>query len=922
VPEVTIDDYIKAVSENIRGNLRTARYKCLSSLLTSLGESCIADEVGLIERVSDDFYARIRRSIPFTSPSQFMNRVGTSESLTAILNEAEKQNQPFVRTFPPCEDTALGVKAADSWDWIIVVPVWPSSNWADSADTRYWLYLWTPRLFGFVHPELKDALKFANEFPALGVEWFGWKHNRLAYRNHVIHMSLRKQSRFGGDTERASRVADAFHETIVRPVLPSQIAKVMRSLVSTIDKSDAPSRVRGISECIKHFNDIIKCAMPCDQTGNNSCNGCSQGCPQGGYIQSVRVVAEITVWETGFWKEHDQFASAETTGENSTDQQNYKQYFWDAVQSLKSCAQLLDGYSKSEESYQTEPTHSLVLDVGKLFNEHPHTRERLLIRFFLARAIHESIERFEKRWGGDASRATSCELQLLANYAELAVLLIADNEWSPEAIRNLIRVISDYGHQILGVSPVVDLGRHLRQTLRGESALYTLKKRYRDHFFHTIEVCLIGFAFLKSRPEGGDASTLSELLTSRCQAWNSSSPAKPKTDVPDYVPASESELLAQWWVAATIHDTAYGIDVLKSTLDLLTFFSNHDGISDFRKNVTSEVKVLHGKLRKVAPELELDPTLEKGDHGVIAANHLYQSLRRNDPQLAKAYLPAIRAIAFHNTKYPEVDAARDPIAALLILCDTVQDWGRSQLGYDRSATVVLSRLVSSAGTPNDEQFGPVREFAFSVSPQPERAVLPKLDESGFPRPVPGWKPAEHVWASNEGRPQFKVTLDYGSRAGDGTGIFFNWADTTFNLRRVDYRPWGLDIRVCHRLAFDPRVRSSKINELAQFVSREELGFIEPWIRTAAERDPGRPVCHQIEKENSRIRETLTFNLLALSEAFKSGDRLIYGTLGAFEEAMSRMPVPAHLVDCQEPQQRPPVVLTKFAEPDGATSSTT
>jgi len=916
--ESTLENYIRFGSDKIRANLRLARYQCLSSLLTDLGEMCCADEVGLIERVADDFYARVRRSIPLDSTSQFMARVGTSESLTAILNEAEKQNKPFVRSFPPCEDSSLGVKPAETWDWIVVVPVWPSSHWADTSDTRYWLYLWTPRLFGFVHPELKDALSFAEDFHAIGVEWFGWKHNRLAYRNHVIHMSLKKLNPFSTVRDRAFPVEVAFHDSIVRPVLPSQIAKVMRSLVSAIAKSEAPSRVRGIRDCLKHFNAIIDRAVTCKPGNARECLGCKLSCPQQGYIRPMRVVAEVIVWETGFWKEHDQFSGVmandgfSPTAESSEDQLEYKKLFQDAVDSLKSCAQLLDGYSRGDESYQTEPTHSLVLNVAKLFNEHPHTRERMLIRFFLARAIPETLEMFERRWDGDFSRATSCELQLLANYAELAVLLITDNEWTPEAIRNLIRVVADYGHQVLGVPAIVDLGRHLRQTLRGESALYTLKKRYRDHFFHTIEVCLIGFAFLKSRTDAASSPTVGELILSRSRAWVEKSHLV-NGDSVCYCPKSEKDFLAQWWVAALIHDTAYGIDVLKSTLDLLSFFSNHDGMTDFHKKVTSEVELLHEKLRKIAPELKEDPTIKKGDHGVIAANHLYQSLCRNGGTLAKDYLPAVRAIAFHNTKYPEVNAARDPVAALLILCDTVQDWGRSQLGYDRSATVVLSRLVSSAGTPSDEQFGPVREFSFSVTPDPEEASLPVLDQEGFPRPVPAWKPAEHIWANLHGRPQFKVTLDYGSRAGEGPGIFFNWADTTFNLRRVDYRPWDLDIRVCHRISFDPRTRPSKFNELAQFVNREELGFMEPWVRMAAERLEERALCHQIEKENGQIRETLTFNLLKLSEVYADGNKLIHGSLGAFEDALKRMPVPPHLVDCQEPLQRPPVVLKKFAD---------
>jgi len=177
----------------------------------------------------------------------------------------------------------------------------------------------------------------------------------------------------------------------------------------------------------------------------------------------------------------------------------------------------------------------------------------------------------------------------------------------------------------------------------------------------------------------------------------------------------EMELLAKWWVASLVHDTAYGIDIFDGTLKLLEFFNSHSEIKNFVGGSRSIVAKLAEPLQKLAKELGSDNSLKKGDHGVIAAASLDEILKKLGPKTHEQFTPSVRAIAFHNTRHPAVNAGRDPIAALLILCDTVQEWGRSSLGFDRSPAVLLSRMMESSLTPPEEQFGPVKRFgAFST----------------------------------------------------------------------------------------------------------------------------------------------------------------------------------------------------------------
>ena len=894
---------IITIANGIRHSLRDSRFECLASLLCRLGEDFWADEIGLLERFEGEDRVRIKRRVKRSVDTSFDDRVldpessadivqGADSALSLICTAAENPSKPFFRYFDNGETVeSLGIRATRSWDWILVVSVWPSPHWLAHQQSRYWLYVWTPRRF--LGPGIGDGKHLAEELLSLGSEWFGWKHNRLAFREQLLQ----------NPSNAPQDVVNALERTIVRPVLPIHMSKVLRALIKA-----SPKGMLGLIEVDKYRNNseqVIRLAEPCANPKllggdapplGHACKGC-ETCPQKDYHDLIRIIAELVVWETGFWR------ATVSTGFRSD---AYLLSTQNAVTALECAAFVLDSNTGDMR---------MRLDVDNVFLGSSHSRERVLLRFFVARAIRDAIIRFRVNWLPDVRRATVGELQYLAELAELAVLLLTDDDWTPDALRNVIRVIAGYGHLVLSVPSIIDLARHLRQTLRGESALYTLKQRYRDHFFHTIEVCLIGFAFLRSRPNGIGENTLAELLPQKCRSWlkaNVSDAHKVNAsheDVQvDFVPTDGQAFLAQWWVASLIHDTAYGIDVLKSTMDLLDFFGNHDAIGDFHRSVAAQIEHLHEDLRSVAPELKDDPTIGKGDHGVIAASHLQQSLQRNDSKLAETYLAAIRAIAFHNTKYPLIDAARDPVAALLILCDTIQDWGRSQLGYDRSATVILSRLVSSAGTPTEEQFGPVKAFSFSMTPAAQVARAPRVIGNGMLPSTAGWEPAEHVWSQSNGEPQLMITLDYSQRACKGTSVFFNWADTTLNLRRVDVRPWGLDLRIRHRLPFTSNGGMPKMQELAQFVYREEIGFIEPWVRLACQQNETRAVCHTLIQQGDDVWETLTFNLLELSRTFADGDRLMLGTLGAFEDAISRMPNPLAPLDTQEPRQRSPVVL--------------
>jgi hypothetical protein len=387
--------------------------------------------------------------------------------------------------------------------------------------------------------------------------------------------------------------------------------------------------------------------------------------------------------------------------------------------------------------------------------------------------------------------------------------------------------------------------------------LHTLKQHYRDHFFHTIEVCLMGFALLQSYPGPSTTERLVQEIINRCLD------AVPGGTAPDEwsknVPKKAEEFLAQWWVASLVHDVGYGVDILKGTLGLLGFLSNDGAVAAFRESVSKSVGELSKALRGLAGELKEGESLGS-DHGVVAGAHLNATLKRMGNRAQQRFQPAIRAIAFHNTREPRVDAGRDPVAALLIMCDSLQEWRRAHLGFSQSAAVVLSRMIEAAAAPVEEQFGPVEQFRFSVG-------------SGGVVDVQGRAHAEHRWESPDA---LEVRLDYNDRVLRDAAVFFLWIDGSYNLQRVDFRPWKLKLEVKYSTPTTARTR--QIDRLADLVRDRGMKYAERWLEVASAGAAGAAVNHSLV---GAARELLVLDLGKLGEEFVNGTPLLGGSTDDF-----------------------------------------
>ncbi len=494
----------------------------------------------------------------------------------------------------------------------------------------------------------------------------------------------------------------------------------------------------------------------------------------------------------------------------------------------------------------------------------------------------------------------------------------------------MIQALAGYVHQVLGVPARLEIDKHLGQTLRGETALHTLKQRYRDHFFHTIEVCLIGHWLLLSRPDPAKKQTLADLLvlkcgkakTARLAALKSRPDEQKKENERWHVPESARDFIANWWLAALSHDTAYGIDVLRGTLDLLSYFQNQKGeaMKGFIGEVKGCIAKLGENLRGLAPEFDADDSIKKGDHGLITGGHLRQSLQNLDLESGKAdaqelYHPAVRAVAFHNTRHPKVVAERDPVAALLILCDTVQDWGRSQLGFTRSPAEVLSRIVEGGATPSDEQFGPVEAFYFAMK---QIAPSPKgMARNGNKRP------RIHKWDKKN---KMEIRLHYApwmtEKPDCREKVFYSWADMTYNLQRVDFSGWGLDLRIVQRTPFAEKWKrelaglpvedqnATELDRLAAMIREQSAwNLLGHWLEEVGRKSEASALAHKVERDwdlEAGCRwEILSFNLCQLGQRFLEKRALMKADVGEFgqivEKWSKRLTTPLE----KQPEQKPP-----------------
>jgi hypothetical protein len=332
----------------------------------------------------------------------------------------------------------------------------------------------------------------------------------------------------------------------------------------------------------------------------------------------------------------------------------------------------------------------------------------------------------------------------LLNSINISFQLLADTGTKENYIDSLIWAVSRYGHEVLGIEPRLDIGSHLLYLARGESALYTLKAYYRDHFFHSVEVCFLGHLIL-------DIMIKSE---GKC-LWKY---------VAEYMHVdSREDVLREWYVAALFHDIGYAIEIFNGVTEAMKFFKNSDGLSIFNNKLTEALSALSTKLNGSFDFTDKDKP--EGDHGIIGAVHvksLIDKISESKPELHD-YSFACSAIANHNHRKNKITFSENPIAFLLILCDTLQEWNRLNFTHSTAPSVMLQRLSSYKSSEGEYYLGPLERVYVNLEKgNMEDDYIAQLDPSTL-----------------------KFTLVYSNDINKDSGVFNLWLDSVCNLQRLD-----------------------------------------------------------------------------------------------------------------------------------------
>jgi hypothetical protein len=140
----------------------------------------------------------------------------------------------------------------------------------------------------------------------------------------------------------------------------------------------------------------------------------------------------------------------------------------------------------------------------------------------------------------------------------------------------------------------------------------------------------------------------------------------------------------QWYLASVYHDVGYPIKNVKKVIATINeSFDYLDIKFDLAGNNSNDRKLnsdtINSHIRELVPTADFNEENDffSENHGIISARillfSLYDRLQNRWNENANE---AIKAIILHTDKIDiQIDA--NPVAALLLICDELQEWGRS-----------------------------------------------------------------------------------------------------------------------------------------------------------------------------------------------------------------------------------------------------
>lgn len=246
------------------------------------------------------------------------------------------------------------------------------------------------------------------------------------------------------------------------------------------------------------------------------------------------------------------------------------------------------------------------------------------------------------------------------------------------------KIIQKYFNYNFGYKDVIRT--YINQSKSIDWLLNITNKRYRDHYNHQFNVGLLGWFLLHV-----EVSANTPLYQYYCECgWK------------------KEEIELAWWIAALLHDHGYPIAHLLQSVYARNFLINPDYMDipdhkDHIKGINTAFMAIYSSIicaelldhtknyysnsskkefQKIIEEqlFKIDKTTDVKnkfyDHGVISAVNL--SLKLAGYIDEKIIKESLKAIYWHNLEDKNnIIIDKNPIAFLLLLCDSIQEWGRT-----------------------------------------------------------------------------------------------------------------------------------------------------------------------------------------------------------------------------------------------------
>lgn len=290
---------------------------------------------------------------------------------------------------------------------------------------------------------------------------------------------------------------------------------------------------------------------------------------------------------------------------------------------------------------------------------------RRLLEFLAARALGAngvlSVLGERNGAGGPAAREKLSLTKALSDVVASLQKSIGSDDPSDVAMSadSVIHLLAELARREFGVPSAIDVEGTLRSFARVEPALHLWRDAYRDHLLHAADVCILGWLLLDSvQPRTGEtlANSVAAMLG-----------------------MSEKDVYCNWFLAALMHDVGYALDAIRQAVDHVAYLKS-DYLEQLRDQLAANIGDASEDIERSVPNGFAGANPRDLDHGIVGFLHLENVLEKTikDPRKRAMLQPACVAVQKHSLPFP-IHFASEPIAALLVLCDELQEWERPRV---------------------------------------------------------------------------------------------------------------------------------------------------------------------------------------------------------------------------------------------------